>query len=165
MGTDILNIRVGHGYDVHPFAPERKLVLGGVDINYRFGLSGHSDADVLTHSVIDSLLSASNSGNIGLLFPDSNSMYKDIRSIELLQEVNNILIKKNILIINIDSTIICEEPRISPYVNDIKHSISSALNGLDLSRINIKGKTTEKLGFTGRGEGIEVHTVSLIKFG
>ena len=157
------NLRIGHGFDVHPFKANRDLVLGGEHINYKSGLDGHSDADVLIHSIIDSLLSASNLGNIGSNFPDNEDKYKNISSIDLLKEVCKKLGNKNIKIINIDSTVICQEPKISPYIEDMKRNISTALDDLEIDRIGVKGKTTERLGFTGRGEGITVHTVALIE--
>jgi 2-C-methyl-D-erythritol 2,4-cyclodiphosphate synthase len=156
------NIRVGIGYDVHAFAKGRSLILGGVKIDYELGLMGHSDADVLVHAIIDSLLGAANFGDIGKLFPDTDSKYKGISSIELLKQVNALLLKKDIKIINIDSVIICEKPKIKYFTEKMKLNISSALNGLSVDRIGIKGTTTEKLGFEGRGEGIAVQAVSLI---
>jgi 2-C-methyl-D-erythritol 2,4-cyclodiphosphate synthase len=156
------NIRIGIGYDVHAFAKGRSLILGGVKIDYDLGLLGHSDADVLIHAIIDSLLGAANLGDIGKLFPDTDAKNKDISSIELLKQVNTLLLKKNIKIINIDSVIICEKPKIKDFTNKMKLNISGALNGLSVDRIGIKGKTTEKLGFTGRGEGIAAQAVSLI---
>jgi 2-C-methyl-D-erythritol 2,4-cyclodiphosphate synthase len=157
------DIRVGIGFDVHPFAERRELVLGGVKIEFSRGLVGHSDADVLVHAVIDSLLGASGLGDIGALFPDTDSRFKDISSLVLLKKVGEMLTGENIDIINIDTVLICESPRIAPYIDKMKAAISSALDNLDPKRIGIKGKTTEKLGFTGRGEGIAAHAVSLIQ--
>ena len=154
------NLRIGIGYDVHAFTDNRKLILGGVKIDCR-GLEGHSDADVLIHAIIDSLLGAAGLGDIGRLFPDPE--YKDISSILLLEHVYGLLKTNNIEIINIDSVIICEKPKIIDYSEAMKDNLSKALNGLDIKRIGIKGKTTEGLGFTGRGEGIAVHAVSLVK--
>ncbi|MBN2041633.1 MAG: 2-C-methyl-D-erythritol 2,4-cyclodiphosphate synthase [Spirochaetes bacterium] len=156
------NLRIGIGYDVHAFEDSRKLVLGGVEIDYR-GLAGHSDADVLIHAVIDALLGASGLGDIGKLFPDTDPKYKGISSIILLKNISEILIQNNVKIINIDNVIICEKPKIIDFSDQMKNNISEALNGLNVSRIGIKGKTTEKLGFTGREEGIEVHSVVLIR--
>lgn len=157
------NLRIGNGFDVHPFKEGRDLILGGVKIDYKTGLHGHSDADALIHAIIDSLLSPASLGNIGSFFPDTDMRFKDISSLKLLQEVSKKIIQNEIKIVNIDSIIICQHPQISPYVNRMKKNISSALNNLDLNRIGIKGKTTENLGFTGRGEGIAVYSVSLIQ--
>ncbi|MBN2401258.1 MAG: 2-C-methyl-D-erythritol 2,4-cyclodiphosphate synthase [Spirochaetes bacterium] len=156
------NIRIGIGYDVHAFAKGRDLILGGVKIDHETGLMGHSDADVLVHAIMDSLLGAANLGDIGKFFPDTDAGYKGISSIELLKQVNALLEKNNIRIINIDSVVICERPKIKDFTDKMKANISTALNGLELNRIGIKGTTTEKLGFTGRGEGIAAQAVSLI---
>lgn len=156
-------LRVGSGFDVHRFSSGRKLILGGVEIPHDKGLSGHSDADVLIHAIIDSLLGPASLPDIGMLFPDSDEKYKNVSSIKLLQDVYEKIISINISIINIDSVVICQTPKISPYVNAMKHAISSAMGGLDISRIGIKGKTSETLGFTGRGEGIAVICNSLIR--
>ena len=156
------NLRIGHGFDVHPFVIGRDLVLGGKKIDYRFGLAGHSDADVIVHAVIDSLLGAAGMGDIGQLFPDTESRYKNISSIVLLKEVKNKLNSRGIEIINIDLVVICQEPKISPHADEMKKNIAGALN-IEVSRIGIKGKTTEGLGFTGRGEGIACSTVALLR--
>ena len=138
-------------------------MLGGVKIEHNRGLKGHSDADVLIHSLIDSLLGAASLGDIGKLFPDTEKKYKNISSLILLKQVYRLLKKNGISIINTDSVVICEKPKISPYIEDIKKQISSAFEGeVNPACIGIKGTTTEKLGFTGREEGIAVHTVSLI---
>lgn len=157
------NIRIGIGYDVHPFAENRKLILGGVDIEFSRGLQGHSDADVLTHALIDALLGAASLPDIGTMFPDSDGRYKNISSILLLGDVFRELDRRNIAIVNIDAVIVCESPRISPYADAMKKNISAALGGLPASRIGIKGKTSEGLGFTGRQEGIAAHAVSLVE--
>lgn len=156
------NLRIGTGFDVHAFASGKELILGGKKITHEFGLLGHSDADVLTHAIMDALLSASSLGDIGTLFPDSDPKYKGASSIALLEEIFEMLVRKNIEIINIDSTLICELPKIAPHAADIKSNISTALGGLDTSRIGIKGTTTEKLGFTGRGEGIAAQAAVLL---
>ena len=156
------NLRIGNGFDVHAFADNRELVLGGKKILHEKGLLGHSDADVLVHAIADSLLSAASLGNIGIHFPDSDMKFKGISSITILREVYSLLLKNNISIINIDSTVICESPQISPHVVEIKQNISKALGGLSTERIGVKGTTTERLGFTGREEGIAVIAVSLI---
>lgn len=156
------DIRIGIGYDVHPFAEGRKLFLGGVDVDHPQGLRGHSDADVLVHAVIDSLLGAGGLGDIGRLFPDTNDEYSDISSVILLHRVFELLVEKRIDIINIDAVVVCERPRIAPYVELMQANLSKALGGLDKKRIGIKGKTTEGLGFTGRSEGIASYVVSLV---
>jgi 2-C-methyl-D-erythritol 2,4-cyclodiphosphate synthase len=156
------NLRIGHGFDVHPFVIGRDLVLGGKKIEHRFGLAGHSDADVIVHAVIDALLGAAGMGDIGQLFPDTDSRYKNISSIVLLKEVKNKLNSRGIEIINIDLVVICQDPKISPHADEMKKNIAGALN-VDTSRIGIKGKTTEGLGFTGRGEGIACSSVALLR--
>jgi 2-C-methyl-D-erythritol 2,4-cyclodiphosphate synthase len=155
-------LRIGNGFDVHPFVTGRSLMLGGKKIDHRFGLQGHSDADVLVHSIIDSILGAAGLGDIGRMFPDTDERYRDISSIELLGVVAGRLKSRNVTILNIDSVVICQEPRIAPHVDDMKENISRTL-GLDASRIGIKGKTTEGLGFTGRGEGIAACSVCLLQ--
>jgi len=161
----MINYRIGNGFDVHAFAHGRKLIIGGVEIDYHLGLLGHSDADVLVHSIIDSFLSPSNIGDIGKLFPDTDPAYKDISSLTLLREVYKKITANGFTVINTDSVVICDNPKISPYINEMKKNISDATNGiLHVNAIGIKGKTTEKLGFTGRGEGIAVYTVSLLYF-
>ena len=159
-----MNIRIGNGFDVHKFSNDRKLVLGGVYIDHPKGLLGHSDADVLVHAIIDSLLGALSLPDIGQMFPDTDSKYKDISSLKLLEEVGNILDEKSVQIMNIDSIIICESPKIFTYIDEMKKNISHSLKGLDVDRIGIKGKTTEGLGFTGRGEGIAAMASSLVLF-
>lgn len=156
------NLRIGNGFDVHPFVMGRDLVLGGQKIDFKFGLAGHSDADVVVHAIIDSLLGAAGMGDIGGLFPDTDSSYKNISSIVLLKQVNDRLRSKGIDIINIDVVVVCQEPKISPHADDMKKNIAGALN-IETSRIGIKGKTTEGLGFTGRGEGIACSSVALLK--
>ena len=157
-------LRVGNGFDVHAFCDSRPLILGGVNIDYPRGLLGHSDADVLVHSIIDSILGPAGIGDIGRLFPDNDDKYTNISSIVLLKKVYSILKSKDITIINTDSVVVCERPKIAPYIEDMKRIISSAFdNDVPPGDIGIKGTTSEKLGFTGRGEGIAVYTVSLIQ--
>jgi len=156
-----MTIRIGQGFDVHRFAKGRKLYLGGVEIDY-IGLAGHSDADVLLHAVIDALLGAAALGDIGEFFPDSDPFYKDVRSTLLLEEVFKKLNENGWLIENIDATVICELPKISLYKDKIRKSISE-LTQTSIDRVMIKGKTTEKLGFTGRGEGIAVIASALLR--
>jgi 2-C-methyl-D-erythritol 2,4-cyclodiphosphate synthase len=159
----MLNLRIGNGFDVHAFEHGRELILGGVKIPYEKGLAGHSDADVLTHSIIDSLLSPANLGDIGKLFPDTDPAYKNINSLVLLEKVYDKFSKAGYRIINIDSVVICDKPKIASYTELMKEKLSNTMkNEVSPEVIGIKGKTTEKLGFTGRGEGIAVYTVSLI---
>ena len=161
----MINYRIGNGFDVHALVHGRKLIIGGVTIDYHLGLDGHSDADVLIHSIIDSFLSPANIGDIGQLFPDTDPAYKNISSITLLKEVYSKLNTNGFTVINTDSVVICDKPKIAPYLNEMKKNISEAMGGnLHPNSIGIKGKTTEKLGFTGRGEGIAVYTVSLLYF-
>ncbi|HPA72560.1 MAG TPA: 2-C-methyl-D-erythritol 2,4-cyclodiphosphate synthase [Spirochaetota bacterium] len=158
-------IRVGTGFDVHPLCEGRPCVIGGVVMDHPRGLAGHSDADVLLHAIIDALLGASGLGDIGTLFPDSDAAYKDISSLTLLEKVYSGLKERGVAIINIDSVVICEEPKIAPSAGLMKRKISAALGGLDPKRIGIKGKTAEKLGFTGRKEGIAAQAVCLVRLG
>ena len=161
----MINFKIGNGFDVHPLVKGRELILGGVKIDYHLGLQGHSDADVLIHSIIDSFLSPANFGDIGQLFPDTDPSYKNISSLVLLKEVYKRLTVNGFSVINTDSVVICDKPKIAQYISDMKKNISEAMGGVLLpNSIGIKGKTTEKLGFTGRGEGIAVYTVSLLQF-
>lgn len=146
--------RTGIGFDAHQFAPGKKLILGGVHIPFECGLLGHSDADVVTHAIIDALLGAGSLGNIGSLYPDTDSRYKNIYSIEMLKDTYRLLVQHDIQIINIDAVIICDRPKIAPYADMIIATLSDACGGLPHSSLSIKGKTTEGMGFTGRGEGI-----------
>ena len=153
--------RVGTGFDVHQLVEGRRLILGGVDIPYDRGLLGHSDADVLIHAVMDALLGAAALGDIGKHFPDSDDAYKDISSLELLAAVKKMLEENFYNIGNIDVTLIAQKPKIGPYIDEMRSNIAAVLE-LDKSRINIKGTTTEKLGFTGREEGIACEAVCSI---
>ncbi len=154
-------MRVGFGYDVHRFAPERKLVLCGVEIPCELGLLGHSDADVATHALIDALLGAAGLGDIGEHFPDSDKRYAGISSLKLLSETIRKLAQKGFRLVNADLTIVAERPKIGPYRDKMRKTLASVLNCPE-EAINIKGKTTEKLGFTGRKEGIAAYAVVLI---
>jgi len=157
-----MKYRTGHGYDVHRIEANRKLILGGVEIpNDNAGLTGHSDADVLTHAIIDSLLGAAGLGDIGEHFPDSDEKYKNISSVILLEEVVK-LIKKDYIISNIDCTIILEKPRLQKYKDAIREKLGGIL-AVDRSDVNIKAKTEEGLGFTGKKEGIAAHAVCLLQ--
>ena len=154
-------MRIGHGYDVHKLVQGRNLILGGVKIDYDMGLLGHSDADVLVHAIIDSLLGAACMGDIGVLFSDSDDKFKGISSLILLEEVCNRIDRANYKICNIDSTVIAQEPKLSMYIKSMRENISRVCRiGIDC--VNIKATTEEKLGFTGRLEGISAHSVSLI---
>ena len=155
-------MRIGHGYDVHKLVSDRKLILGGVEIPCTLGLLGHSDADVLIHAVMDSLLGAACLGDIGIHFPDNDEKYKGISSLKLLKNVCDMLREKNYEIQNIDSTIIAQKPKLSPYIFDMRKNISNAC-GIDIGKINVKATTEEGLGFTGNLEGISVHAVCIIK--
>jgi len=154
-------IRIGNGFDVHPLVERRKLIIGGVDIPYTKGLFGHSDADVLVHAIIDSLLGACGYKDIGTLFPDDDLQYKNISSLLLLKKVKNIICKKGYIIGNIDSIIVAQEPKLSPYIDIMKRNIASNL-GVNESQINIKATTTEGLGYIGKGEGISSYAVACL---
>lgn len=151
-------MRVGIGYDVHRLVEGRKLIIGGVDIPYEKGLLGHSDADVLLHAIKDAMLGAVALGDIGKHFPDTDERYKGASSIKLLIEVNNKLMDKGYKVNNIDSIIIAQKPKMAPHIEQMRLNISRALN-IDLDCINVKATTTEKLGFTGKGEGIAAQSV------
>lgn len=154
-------MRIGFGYDAHKLVEGRKLILGGVEIPHKTGLLGHSDADVLLHAIIDSLIGAMGEGSIGDFFPDTDSRYKDISSLSLLSHVSESLKSKDFMITNIDTTVVCEEPKISIYVNQMKENIARVL-GIEFCQINIKGKTEEGMGFTGNKQGISSYSVALI---
>lgn len=154
-------MRIGHGYDVHKLIQGRRLVLGGVNIHHDYGLLGHSDADVLVHAIIDSLLGAAALGDIGALFPDTDKKYKNADSIELLKKVCEILEKNNFKIANIDSTIIAQKPKLKDHIFKMRENIAEAC-GIGLDLVSVKATTEETLGFTGREEGISAHAVSLI---
>ena len=155
------DIRVGHGYDVHRLVPERKLILGGVDIPYEFGLLGHSDADVLVHAILDALIGAMGLGDIGKHFPDTDKADEGIASLTLAERVKALLDRDSWSISNIDATVIAQRPKLLPYIAQMKENIASVF-GIPAERINIKATTEEKLGFTGRGEGISAHAVCLL---
>ena len=154
-------MRIGQGYDVHRLVKGRKLILGGVNVNHDLGLLGHSDADVLVHAIIDSLLGAAALGDIGVLFPDTDEKYKNADSIELLKKVCRILEEKSFKIVNIDSTIIAQKPKLKEHICKMRENIANACN-IDINCVNVKATTEENLGFTGREEGIAAHAVSLI---
>ncbi|MDE7278405.1 MAG: 2-C-methyl-D-erythritol 2,4-cyclodiphosphate synthase [Oscillospiraceae bacterium] len=154
-------IRIGHGYDVHRLTEERRLILGGVEIPYEKGLLGHSDADVLIHAVMDSMLGALALGDIGKLFPDSDIRYKNADSLELLKIVVEIIAENGFGVGNIDCTVICQSPKLAPHIEKMRKNISAA-TGCDISQISVKATTEEGLGFTGTGEGIAAHAVCIL---
>lgn len=155
-------MRIGHGYDVHRLVENRKLILGGVVIPYEKGLLGHSDADVLTHAVMDALLGAAALGDIGKLFPDNDPEYSGADSLKLLRQVVKVLSENGFEISNIDSTVIAQKPKLSEYIDDMRKNIADTC-GIDVSCVSVKATTEEKLGFTGSGEGISAHAVCLIR--
>ncbi|MEY8356321.1 2-C-methyl-D-erythritol 2,4-cyclodiphosphate synthase [Lachnospiraceae bacterium 54-53] len=154
-------MRIGQGYDVHRLTEGKELILGGVKIPYEKGLLGHSDADVLTHAVMDALLGAAALGDIGEHFPDTDPQYKGISSIELLKQVGGLLEEKGYVIENIDATVIAQKPKLLTYRPQMAENIATALN-LPLSKVNVKATTEEGLGFTGSGEGISSQAVTLL---
>lgn len=154
-------MRIGMGYDVHKLVEERDLILGGVKIPYEKGLLGHSDADVLLHAIMDSLLGAAALGDIGKHFPDTDPKYKGADSLKLLQFVGELLYKNNYKISNIDATIIAQRPKMAPHIPKMRENIAKALK-IELDRINVKATTEEGLGFTGSGEGISSQSICLI---
>ncbi len=156
-----MNIRIGHGFDVHAFAEGRRLIIGGVDIPHERGLLGHSDADVLLHAICDALLGAAGFGDIGKHFPDSDPQFKGIDSRKLLRHVGALLQRQGWRVGNIDATIIAQLPRMAPHIATMRGHIAEDLD-VAVDQVNVKATTTEKLGFTGRGEGIAAESVCLI---
>lgn len=154
-------MRIGLGYDVHRLVENRDLILGGVKIPYELGLLGHSDADVLIHAIMDSLLGATALGDIGTHFPDTDPKYKGISSIKLLEEVGKLLYKNGYEIGNIDSTIIAQKPKMAPHINEMRKNIANALN-IDFDLVNVKATTEEGLGFTGECLGISSQSICLV---
>lgn len=154
-------MRIGHGFDVHRLVVGRRCIIGGVEIPFEKGLDGHSDADVLLHAICDALLGAAALGDIGKHFPPSDMRYQGIDSRELLRHVVKLLQEKNYVVQNIDATVICEAPKLSPHTATMCANIAADC-GVDITCINVKATTTEKLGFTGRGEGIAAEAVCLI---
>ncbi|MGN0623241.1 MAG: 2-C-methyl-D-erythritol 2,4-cyclodiphosphate synthase [Oscillospiraceae bacterium] len=155
-------MRIGHGYDVHKLTEGRKLILGGVEIPHEKGLLGHSDADVLVHAVMDSLLGAAALGDIGKLFPDSDPAYKGADSIELLKEVCRVISEKGYSVGNIDSTVCAQAPKLSPYIDQMRKNIAAACK-IDISQVSVKATTEEGLGFTGEKLGISATAVCIIE--
>ena len=156
------SFRIGHGYDVHRLVEGRRLVLGGVEIDYPLGLLGHSDADVLLHAIMDSLLGAAALGDIGRHFPDSDPEYSGADSLNLLTLVNNLLQKAGYRVVNIDATVVLQRPKIAEFIPKMIENIAFALN-VSKDSVNVKATTEEKLGFTGSGEGAAAHAVALIE--
>lgn len=155
-------LRIGHGYDVHRLTEGRKLILGGVEISYEKGLLGHSDADVLTHAVMDALLGAAALGDIGKLFPDTDTAYAGISSILLLERVRERLTEAGWSVVNIDVTVLAQAPKLAPYRERMRENLAHAL-GVEISRVSVKATTEEGLGFTGEGLGIAAHAVALLE--
>ena len=155
-------LRIGHGFDAHRFKIGRHLILGGVDIPFDLGLEGHSDADALIHAFIDALLGAMGEGDIGRHFPDNDPRYKDISSLKLLEDVIGMVHRRRFTLNNADITVICQRPKLAPFVNDMRSNLASACS-VNQNNINIKATTTEMMGYTGRGEGIAVHAVVLLQ--
>jgi len=154
--------RIGSGYDVLRMVKGRKLILGGVDIPHRLGLDGHSDADVLCHALCDSLLGASGAGDLGKYFPDTDNKWKDVSSLVLLEKSGELVAERGFQISNIDTTIVAQQPKIGPHIESMTTNISKILK-VDPTQINIKATTTERLGFTGREEGIAAYAVALLQ--
>lgn len=155
-------IRAGIGYDVHRLVPQRKLILGGVEVPYALGLEGHSDADVLLHAIKDALLGAASLGDIGRHFPDTDERFKGISSLKLLGEVREILKQNGYVVNNIDATIVAQKPKLAPYIEQMNANIAGVL-GVDRKQINVKATTTEGLGFAGQGQGMAAYaTVTIV---
>ena len=153
--------RIGHGYDVHAFAENRRLILGGVDIPFEKGLAGHSDADVLVHAVMDALLGAAAQPDIGRQFPDTDPAYEGADSLALLRIVADLLARRGFRVGNVDATVVAQRPKLAGYIPQMRGNIAGAL-GIEVSDVNVKATTEEHLGFTGRGEGIAAHAVALL---
>ena len=154
-------MRIGQGFDVHALVPGRKLILGGVDVPYERGLEGHSDADVLLHAITDAILGAAALGDIGRHFPDTDPAFRGADSRVLLREAATRVRNAGFAVINVDATLIAQAPRMAPYIPAMVANIAADL-GLPASQVNVKAKTTERLGFTGRGEGIAAEAVALL---
>lgn len=154
-------MRIGHGFDAHRLAGRRKLILGGVEIPYKLGLLGHSDADVLVHALMDALLGALGAGDIGRHFPDTDEQYQGADSLKLLEQVMKLVQAKEMSLVNADITVVCQRPKLAPYLTEMQSNLAAVCNTTP-ERINIKATTTEKMGYTGRGEGIAAHAVVLL---
>ena len=156
------DLRVGHGFDVHRLVPDRKLILGGIEIPYELGLLGHSDADVLAHALMDAMLGACALGDIGHLFPDTDDEFLGADSMKLLKEVVRVCEEAGWKLGNCDVTVICQKPKLAGYINDMRQNLADII-GIDPDHVSVKATTTEKLGFTGRGEGIAAEAVCLME--
>lgn len=156
-----MGFRIGHGYDVHRLVPGRRCILGGVVIPYEKGLLGHSDADVLVHAVMDALTGAARLGDIGKLFPDTDPAYRGISSLKLLGEVGRLLGEKGFSVVNIDTALLAQAPKVAPYKAQMAENIAAAL-GIEAEQVNVKATTEEGLGFTGSGEGMAAQAVALL---
>ena len=156
------NLRIGHGYDVHRLVEGRKLILGGVEIPWKKGLLGHSDADVLTHAVMDALTGAARLGDIGKLFPDTDPAYAGISSLKLLAEVSRLLKEKGYSVVNVDATLLAQAPKVGPYRPQMTVNLADAM-GIDTEQVNVKATTEEGLGFTGDGSGMAAHAIVLLE--
>ncbi len=154
-------MRIGHGYDVHRLVNGRKLILGGVEVPYQLGLLGHSDADVLTHAIMDALLGGAGLGDIGVCFPDSDPAYKGISSLLLLERVTEMLRNEGFTVGNVDATVLAQQPKLAPYISEMKKALARAM-GVNVQRVNVKATTEEGMGFTGGGEGMAAHAVVLL---
>ncbi|MCL2579322.1 MAG: 2-C-methyl-D-erythritol 2,4-cyclodiphosphate synthase [Oscillospiraceae bacterium] len=157
-----VNIRIGHGYDAHRLIPGRRLILGGREIPHSLGLDGHSDADVLTHAVMDALLGALALGDIGRHFPPGDDAYKDISSLKLLAQVARLIDGAGYHLVNLDATILAEKPKLAGYIPDMRQSLAKAL-GAQVEQVSVKATTEEGMGFTGRQEGMAAHCVVLLE--
>ncbi len=155
-------LRIGHGYDVHKLTENRKLIIGGVDIPHEKGLSGHSDADVLVHAIMDSMLGALALGDIGKHFPDTDSKFKDADSMKLLEHITALCEEKGYIVGNIDATVIAQKPKLAQYIPEMRKTIAKVCK-TDISNVNVKATTEEKLGFTGECLGISAHSVCIMK--
>lgn len=156
------DMRIGHGYDVHRLAEGRRLILGGVDIPWEKGLLGHSDADVLTHAVMDALLGAAGLGDIGRHFPDTDPAYAGADSLKLLEHVVGLLRERGFAVGNVDATILAQRPKLAPHIPRMRDNLARVM-GIDPGQVNVKATTEEGLGFTGSGEGMAAHGVALIE--
>ena len=160
-GISMQNFRIGHGYDVHRLVENRKLILGGVTVPYKRGLLGHSDADVLTHAVMDAVLGAAALGDIGRHFPDTDEAYRGADSIVLAAHVRDLLSARGYRVNNIDATVIAQRPKLAPYIDTMRDNLARVF-GVEPDAVNVKATTEEKLGFTGSGDGIAAHAVATI---
>ena len=156
------NLRIGHGYDVHRLVEGRPLILGGVEIPWEKGLLGHSDADVLTHAVMDALSGAARLGDIGKLFPDTDPKYAGISSLKLLAEVARLLTERGYAVVNVDATLLAQRPKVAPYKQQMAENMAAVL-GVEVDQVNVKATTEEGLGFTGDGSGMAAHAVVLLE--